>query len=444
MKKLFFFFAMTLLALASNKATAQKNNAVEVQAMLDRFLSYVKIESQSTYPDDTQSFQVNQGQKDIAEFIFAELNAINGLEVTMSPDYYIYAKLSSNSTRCRTTVAFMAHMDVTPECAGTGIRPQVIRNYKGGDIQLGTSGLVISPDSAQGRHLNDVVGKTIVTSNGTTNIGADDKTGCAVLVSMIEDLAKNKAIEHGDVYLVLSQNEDVGQAADRINLDYLDKTPDMLIDVDGGDVFRYSVGNFSAQGRKYLFKGNLKHVGDGKRNGFVDAATAAHYFIGALPPSVNPMFSEGRQGYLQAYIFDNLPNGDVRVSFRIRYFDRADSVFYASLFDNAEAKTLESFPGLEIVKEADYLQYDNVGNAMNPATIKVIESAAKRTEIPLEPEIIRAGTTGAMMVAKGLPGAPCLYSGQQAEHTVYEWCCIEELVEIKRLCIGIVEEVAKQ
>ena len=434
--------ALLVAMVTGGTLSAQTNN--DKERMLDRFLAYVRIESQSTYPDDPEKeFHINEGQKQIAQHIYNELKGFDGVSVRISPTYYIYAKLPANTHEPIPSVCFMAHMDVSPEVNGRGIAPQVIRKYGGGDIALGTSGLTLSPDSIQGLHLIDVIGHTIVTSSGTTNLGADDKTGCAILLTMLEQLSRDRTRKHGDVYVCLTQNEDVGTAAYALDMTYFDEKPDIMIDVDGGDAGFYGVANFTAMGRTYRFCGNQRHPGDGKKLGYVDAQTALSCFIGHLPAKVNPMFSEGRQGYIQAYIIDDLNNGDYRVKFRIRYFEKSDSALYMNLLDKAERQTLDSFPGLRIELEASYKQYDNVEYSMHPSTIAVIEQALKNSSMHLKPNVIRAGTTGAMCAARGLPAGPCLYSGQNAEHTVYEWASIDELVMIKELCLRIVDEVAK-
>lgn len=436
---------ITLLSCALASSAFAQNNATE--RMLNRYLSYVKIESQSQYPmpeDGPDAFPIQEGQKQMATFIFNEIKAFGkGVEVKMSPDYYIYAKVPSNMKKKVPSVMFMAHLDVTPEANGTDINPQVHRNYNGGDITL-SHGLVLSPNSKQGTHLKDLVGKTIVTSDGSTLTGADCKTGCAILVTLMEQLINDNKFKHGDVYFCFSQNEDVGLAAMRMDLSYLDKVPDMLIDVDGGDYGQFSVANFTAEGRTYLFKGNLAHPSNGKANGYADARTAMAYFIGQLPPETHPSNSEGRQGYIHCYAGDTLNGGqDYRISFRIRYFNKEDGVLYAKYFDDAKKRTLMAFPYVEIVMEQQALQYDNVAYSMHPKTIDIIQQAATKTGIRMDPVELRAGTTGAMMVARGLPGGPCIYSGQQAEHSIYEWCCIEELVELTALCKAIVEGTSK-
>ena len=432
-----------LCTLTIGNLTAQKT---DTERMLNRYLSYVKIESQSQYPDGNNPnvFPMQDGQKEMATFIFNEIKSLGkGIEVKMSPDYYVYAKVPSNIKKKVPSVMFMAHLDVTPEANGTNINPQVHRNYNGGDITLG-HGLILSPNSKQGAHLKDLIGKTIVTSDGSTLTGADCKTGCAILVTLIEQLLHDKKFKHGDVYFCFSQNEDVGLAAMRMDMSYLDKVPDMLIDVDGGDYGQFSVANFTAEGRTYLFKGNLAHPSNGKQNGYADARTAMAYFIGQLPPETHPSHSEGKQGYIHCYAGDTLNGGqDYRISFRVRYFDKADSVRYAAYFDDAYKKTKYAYPNVDIVLENNMLQYDNVANSMHPQTIDVIKRAAANTGVKMTPVELRAGTTGAMMVARGLPSGPCIYSGQQAEHSFYEWCCIEELVELTKLCRAILEETSK-
>lgn len=434
MKKTFLFFALCAFA---GSLLAQQNDS---ERMLDRYLSYVRIESQSV-DDKTKEFPMTDGQRQMATFIFNEIKSFGkGVEVKISPDYYVYAKVPSNMKKKIPSVLFMAHLDVTPEANGTGINPQVHRNYNGGNINLG-NGLILSPSSPQGKHLNDLVGKTIVTSDGTTLTGADCKTGCAILVTLIEQLLSDKRFKHGDVYFCFSQNEDIGRAALRMDMSYFDNTPDMLIDVDGGDYGQFSVANFTAEGRSYTFRGNLSHPSNGKQSGYADALTAMAYFMGQIPPDVHPSHSEGKQGYIHCYQDTALSKYERRIDFRIRYFDKDDGVRFASILDNAMEKTRSAYPNVEIILKDDGLQYDNVAYSMHPKTVDVIKQAAANTGVKMEPVELRAGTTGAMMVARGLPGGPCIYSGQQAEHGVYEWCCIEELVELTGFCKAIVAEI---
>jgi len=419
-----------------------------VNHVLDRFLSYVKIESQDSTDDNKpDTLIMTPGQIQIAQYIYDELKTIckgkrKKIDIQMSPDYYIYVKVPSNIKKKVPSVMFMAHMDVTPEVTGKGIKPQVHYNYDGGDIALG-NGLVLSPSNPEGRHLKNLVGKTIITSDGSTLLGADCKTGCTILVSLIEQMVNDKKFKHGDVYFAFSQYEDIGKAAIRMDLSYFDRIPEILIDVDGDEYGTFSVANFTAEGRSYLFKGNLAHPSNGKENGYADARTAMAYFIGQLPPETHPSHSEGRQGYIHCSDITQLANRqDVRITFRIRYFDKADSERYAQYLEEALLNTRRAYPTVEVVLEDVAIQYDNIANSMHPKAVEVIEKAVAKTGIVMEPVEIRAGTTAAMMVAKGLPGGPCIYSAQQNAHSVYEYCALEEMLELIGFTKCIVTEVS--
>jgi tripeptide aminopeptidase len=440
-KSLLTFIAIALVSMAN----AQGLQNPEANHVLNRFLNYVKIESQSIDDPDPESFPLTEGQKEMANLIFNELKTIdkdNVLDIKMSPNYFVYAKVSSNIEKEVPSVMFMAHMDVTPEANANGIRPQVHHNYDGGDIALG-NGLVLSPNNPEGSHLKDVVGKTIVTTDGNTLLGSDCKAGCTILVTLIEQMVNDPSFKHGDVYFTFTQNEEVDKDVMGMDLSYYDRTPDILIDVDGSYTYQFSVANFTAEGRTYLFKGNQVHPAKGKAMRYADARTAMAYFIGQLPPEIHPSYSEGHQGYVHCYNIEMLPNGhDVRIRVRIRYFDKADGERFKANLDEAYRRTLQAYPFVEIDLENDELQYENIAYTMHPQAVGVIQRAAEKIGIPMRGFELRAGTTSASMVAKGLPGGPCLYSAQQASHSVYEWCCLEEILEIIRLTSNIVTEVS--
>lgn len=437
---------LTLVTVALvSMANAQGLQKPEANHVLNRFLNYVKIESQSIDDPDPETFPLTDGQKEMANLIFSELKAIdkdNKTVIRISPNYYVYVKVPSNMEKEVPSVMFMAHMDVTPEANAKGICPQVHYNYDGSDIALG-NGLVLSPNNPEGSHLKDVVGKTIVTTNGNTLLGADCKAGCTILVTLFEQMVNDPSFKHGDVYFTFTQNEEVDKDVMGMDMSYFDRTPDIYIDVDGSYTYQFSVANFTAEGRTYLFKGNQTHPAKAKTMKYADARTAMAYFIGQLPPEIHPSYSEGHQGYVHCYNMEFLPNGhDVRIRVRIRYFDKADGERFKANLDEAYRRTLQVYPFVEIELENDELQYENIAYTMHPQVVEVIQRAAGKTGINMKSFELRAGTTGASMVAKGLPGGPCLYGAQQASHSVYEWCCLEELMEIIALTSNIVTEVS--
>lgn len=434
------------------KAAKEKKRKKTIETIITRFTSYATINSQSWETYDPTEFPISDGQEEIAELIEQELRTIGAdkdLIVSRSDYQYVYATIPANCEGVP-SIMFMAHMDCTPECAGGEITPIVHRNYDGGDIQL-PAGITLSPETPQGKHLANCVGKTIITSDGYTLLGADDKTGCTILVTLIETILNDKKLKHGDLHFVFSQNEDIGRAADRFEEEYVDGQPDIVIDVDGDDPTAFSVENFTAVGRNYIFHGKNAHPGNGFYNQYGDALTAASYFIGQLPPETHPSASKGKEGYIHCYSIAPLidVNGEETqqnylVKVRLRYFDAQEGDAFRQLLDEAAELTAKAFPYVVTEAEPEVMQYENVAYTMYPGLDDLIIEAAEKEGVKLTPRSERGGTTAAMLAAKGQKGGPCLYSGQQAEHSVYEWTCAEDMYQMVMVARSIIETVANQ
>lgn len=433
------------------KAAKEKKRKKTIETIITRFTSYATINSQSWETYDPTEFPISDGQEEIAELIEQELRTIGAdkdLIVSRSDYQYVYATIPANCEDVA-SIMFMAHMDCTPECDGGEITPIVHRNYNGGDIQL-PAGITLSPQMPQGKHLTNCVGKTIITSDGSTLLGADDKTGCTILVTLIETILKDKKLKHGDLHFVFSQNEDIGRAADRFEEEYLDGQPDIVIDVDGNDPTAFSVENFTAAGRNYIFHGKNAHPGNGFYNQYGDALTAASYFIGQLPPETHPSASKGKEGYIHCYSVSPLVDVDADdtqqeylVKVRLRYFDAQEGDAFRQLLDEAAELTAKAFPYVVTEAEPEVMQYENVAYSMYPGLSDLIIEAAEKEGVKLTPRSERGGTTAAMLAAKGQKGGPCLYSGQQAEHSVYEWTCAEDMYQMVMVARSFIETVTE-
>lgn len=434
------------------KAAKEKKRKKTIETIISRFTSYAAINSQSWENNDPTKFPITFGQEDMAELIEEELRNIGAdkdLIVSRSKYEYVYATIPANCEDVA-SIMFMAHMDCTPECEGGEITPIVHRNYNGGDIQL-PAGITLSPETPQGKHLANCVGKTIITSDGYTLLGADDKTGCTILVTLIETILNDKKLKHGDLHFVFSQNEDIGRAAERFEEEYVDGQPDIVIDVDGDAPTAFSVENFTAVGRNYTFQGKNAHPGNGFYNQYGDALTAASYFIGQLPPETHPSASKGKEGYIHCYSIEPLidVNGEETpqnylVKVRLRYFDAQEGDAFRQLLDEAAELTAKAFPYVVTEAEPEVMQYENVAYTMYPGLGDLIIEAAEKEGVKLTPRSERGGTTAAMLAAKGQKGGPCLYSGQQAEHSVYEWTCAEDMYQMVMVARSIIETVANQ
>lgn len=439
-------------ALLAAKAAKEKKRRKTIETIISRFTTYAAINTQPWDSYDPTEFPITLDQEKLAELIEEELRNIgadNDLIVSRSDYQYVYATIPANCEDVP-SIMFMAHMDCTPECVGGEITPIVHRNYNGGDIQL-PAGITLSPQMPQGKHLANCVGKTIITSDGSTLLGADDKTGCTILVTLIETILKDKKLKHGDLHFVFSQNEDIGRAADRFEEEYVAGQPDIVIDVDGNAPTAFSVENFTAAARTYRFHGKNAHPGNGFYTKYGDALTAASYFIGQLPPETHPSASKDKEGYIHCYSVshptDEMGNEiteDYLVKVRLRYFDAQDGETFRQLLDEASKLTAKAFPYVMIDADPEVMQYENVAYTMYPSLCDLIIKAAEKEGVKLTPRSERGGTTAAMLAAKGQKGGPCLYSGQQAEHSIYEWTCAEDMYQMVMVARSIIETVANQ
>lgn len=423
------------------------------ESCVSRFVNYARINSQSTEGEDVTAFPLSMGQRQMARLVEQDLLKLaknnKSLQVVRSESEYVYAKLPATTKRKLPSIMLMAHLDITPEAPGGNIKPIVHRNYRGGDIVL-PSGVVLSPESPQGKHLKECIGKTIITSDGNTLLGADDKTGCTVLVSLICNLLYGKPFEHGDLYFVFSQNEDIGRAADGFETKYVGGNPDVVIDVDGDDPHAFSVENFTAAMRIYTFHGKSAHPGEGYANKYGDALTAASYFVGQIPPYKHPSVSRGKQGYIHCYDISHpkdstgkVISDDYLVKVRLRYFDKLEGDTLRQMLDSAEGKTIDAFPFVKVEASAEILQYENVAYTMYPTLPDIIKKAYASLGKKVSPRSERGGTTSAMIAAKGLRGGACLFSGQQAEHSIYEWTCVEDMMDMTNILQKIIMLINK-
>lgn len=451
MKKSVIIIVSFLLAIGG---AAQKfQNKVSDNEMLERFLTYVSIESTSV-DSDLDSFPMTEGQKQIAQHVYDECRQIaksrSDIRVVLSTTYYVYVDIASNMKHDVPSLMLMAHLDVTPEAPGEGIKPMVHRDYDGGEIQL-SAGITLNPDLPLCARLKELVGHTIVSSDGRTLLGADDKTGCAIIVSLLDELVRNPKVMHGRILLCFSQNEDVGKAHLGFDKNILGTMPDVVIDVDGGNAAEYSVANFTAVYHAYRFTGNLVHPSDAKAGRYADALTAACYFIGQIPPELNPAQRDGEEGYIHCYsmLHPTDEQGqavatDWIVKLRLRYFSQEEGEYQKKLIAENLRRVQEAFPNVEAVKTDDVVQYSNVAYTMPAELPSLIEASARDAGLEWHPASIRGGSTGSMLVSvyPDMPGASCIYSGQQAEHSVFEYCSVQEMQQILSVLENIILRVA--
>ena len=419
----------------SNLAPPLDIPMVQKQEMLERFLRYVAIESGSEDTSDG-SYPMTDGQMEMARLLKTDIEAL-GIDATLTEWGYVYAEIPSNIDADVPVLGISCHLDFTPEVSGKGIKPTVI-TYNGGDIKL-PNGDVISPSAPNGADLPGLIGKTLIHSDGTTLLGADDKNGCTISMSVLKT-ALNPSFKHGRIQFVFCPNEDIGKAAERI--DTMLFNPIILFDVDGSGGHEVITSNFTARGMKVQFIGNDIHASVAKKQKFGDALAAASTYIASVPLKYRPERTEGLEGYIHHWNLTNNPyHQKDTVYSRIRYFDSNEGVLFDKIINESLEMVQKEFPNVKVDVIWDEKQYDNVAYSMYPASMQLIERAAARCGQTLEFKPERGGTTAAMFTAKGLKGGMCIFSGQHNCHDVHEYSCLEEMMDAYKLLLHAIDEV---
>ena len=379
--------------------------------MLDSFVRYASIDSQSNYDSIC-----TQGQHNMALALKADIeDAVSkthasGVEVRLSGANYLYVTIPANIRTTCPTMGISCHLDVTPEAAGGDIRPIV--------------------DTRNGR--------TIVRTDGTTLLGADDKCGCTIAVQIIRTILSDKSIKHGILQFAFCPNEDVGRAADGIDSRLF--SPDILFDLDGPEGNIITKSNFTARGFNVKFIGREAHPGDAKAQKLGDATAAAATFISYFPVESRPENSEGTQGYIHPWSFDK-DGANVTVQTRVRYFDKSEGELFDRMLSGAIADTERKFPNVRVEIVYDDLQYENVAYTLHPQAQSLVENAAVKIGKKITFADERGGTTASMFAAKGLNGGMCVFTGQHDIHSTREYADLQEMEEAYLLMLEIIRQI---
>ncbi len=404
--------ALYLLSFSLAALSCFAGNSVQ-NSMLETFVRYASIDSQSSYDSICTSGQHNMAlalKNDVETAV--RNSGAEGVECVLSPENYLYVTVPANEADECPVLGISCHLDVTPERPGASIVPVV--------------------DTLENR--------TIVRTDGTTLLGADDKCGCTIAMELIRTMLNDRNLKHGKVMFAFCPNEDVGRAADAINPALF--SPDILFDLDGpgGEVITHS--NFTARGLNVKFIGRDAHPGDAKAGRLGDATAAAATYIASVPVEYRPENTEGLQGYIHPWSFEKEQNSiDVTVQTRIRYFDRAEGEKFDSIVESALSRVSRDFPNVSVEILYDRLQYENVAYTIHPKAHELVETAARRIgkEIVFADE--RGGTTASMFAARGLKGGMCVFTGQHEIHSTREYADLQEMEEAYRLMLEIIKQV---
>jgi tripeptide aminopeptidase len=408
--------------------SAQYTTAVE-----ERLLRYVQIDTESDESSDTVPSTARQ--YDLLHPLVEELKAIGAQDVTLTDYATVLATIPATIPDPANVpvIAFMAHVDTAPAFSGANVKPRIHRSYDGGDITYPDApGLLLSPEGSP--YLSKKVGEDIITASGSTLLGADDKSGVAVVMTMAETLLADPSIPHGTIRIAFTPDEEIGKGV-RL-LTPADLGADFAYTLDGGEAGELSFETFSADKAVVTITGVSIHPGTafGK---LVNALTWAAKFVNLLPQSTRtPETTQDRQGFIHLTGMEGNP-AQAKVSFILRDFDREGLAAHGALLESICASLRAAEPRLT-VSCAITPQYRNMRywleNDMRPVDI----AAQAIRNAGLEPvfRTVRGGTDGSQMTEKGVP-TPNLFTGQQDLHGPLEWISVQDMARSVGVCIGI-------
>ncbi|HEX5103054.1 MAG TPA: peptidase T [Pirellulaceae bacterium] len=405
--------------------------------LLGRFLRYVQIDTTAGEPGG--AYPSSPGQLVLGKLLSDELREMGLKDVEHTEHGLVYATVPATvkpqGDQPLPVVAFNAHVDTSPETTGKNVKPHVIRNYSGGDIALaGDSTKVIRV--ADNPELTTLVGKTLITTDGTTLLGADDKAGVAVIMELAHTLIEHPQLPHGPVRILFTCDEEIGHGIDHVDLEKLGATAAYTLDGSGtGDI---DTETFSADLATVTVRGVNIHPSIGKGR-MVSAIRAAAAFIDRLPKNgLSPETTEGREGFLHPYTIEG-GVAEAKIKILLRDFVTAELAAKAELLRKAAREVEAEIPGCQFAIDV-IKQYRNLGDglAKEPRAVAYVQEAYRRLNREGNLTIIRGGTDGSQLTERGL-ATPNLSTGEHNPHSPLEWTCLEEMVQAVELLEQLVQ-----
>jgi len=389
---------------------------------LDRFLRYVKIDTQST--DESETTPSTSKQFDLAKLLVDELKAIGLKDAEVDEHCYVMATIPGNIENRNNipTIGLIAHVDTTPEVSGANVKANIIEKYEGGDIPLPGDDSVIIKVSENPK-LSDCIGHKIVTSDGTTLLGADNKAGVAAIITAVDYLIKNPDIKHGTIKVGFTPDEEIGQGTKYFDIKKFGA--DYAYTIDGELPGELNKETFSANSCTVIVKGRDIHPGSAK-NIMVNSIRVLSEIIARLPKDMAPETTEGYEPYIHPYVLEgSIAYSSIKMLFRDFETKGLDKL--KEIVEKAIADTKEIFPKADIVMEIKET-YRNMLEKLDENQIVLDKLWEASTRAGINPfwSPIRGGTDGAKLTAMGLP-TPNIYTGGQNFHSKTEWLSVDSL-----------------
>ncbi|WP_274653062.1 peptidase T [Paenibacillus humicola] len=400
--------------------------------LIERFISYAKVDTQSN--DDSKDYPSTPGQLTLARMLADELKAIGMQEVTLDDNGYVMAALPANTDKPVPVIGFLAHVDTATDFTGTGVNPQIVDSYDGGDIVLNEQlGVVLSPRDFP--ELGGYKGHTLITTDGTTLLGADDKAGIAEIMTAMAYLAANPDVKHGRIRVAFTPDEEIGRGPHRFDVAAFGA--EYAYTMDGGPLGELEYESFNAARAKITFKGRNVHPGTAK-NKMVNAVKIAMEFNRRLPADEAPELTEGYEGF---YHLISLKGNveEAELYYIIRDFDRERFNARKAKVESIAGELRERYGEDRIVLDmAD--QYYNMREKIEPVKHIVDVAYDAMKSLGIEPVIrpIRGGTDGSQLSYMGLP-TPNIFTGGENYHGKFEYVSADNMLKAVQVIIAIVK-----
>lgn len=407
--------------------------------LIKRFTTYVKIDTQSN--EDSQTCPSTPGQWDLLNLLVDELKDIGMEEVTIDENGYVFATLPANTNKQVPTIGFLAHVDTATDFTGKNVKPQIVENYDGGDVILNKElGIVLSPEAFPS--LTNYKGQTLITTDGTTLLGADDKAGVAEIMTAMNYLIQHPEIKHGKIRVAFTPDEEIGRGPHKFDVDRFGAK--YAYTMDGGPLGELQYESFNAAAAKITINGNNIHPGSAKGK-MVNSIKIGMELNQQLPVREAPEYTEGYEGFYHLLSF----HGDVEKTelyYIIRDHDRqkfeAKKENLVKIVDQLRQKYGKDTIDLKLED-----QYYNMREKIEPVkeVFENAKEAMKRLDITPVIEPIRGGTDGSQLSYMGLP-TPNIFAGGENMHGKYEFVSVETMMKATEVIVEIAkifEEKAK-
>lgn len=399
-----------------------------------RFLKYISIDSKSDEKKAKIIKPTSKGQIELAMLLKDELINL-GLEANINNEGFVFSTLKANTDKNIPKVGFIAHVDTSPEMSGGIKNPQILK-YQGGDIKLKDNIYIKEEDFPV---LKDLIGKTLITTNGDTLLGADDKAGIAAIMNAVEYFVNNPQIKHGDIKIAFTPDEEIGTGCDSFDVETFDA--DFAYTIDGGRLGELEYESFNAAEAKIFIKGKSVHPGTAK-NTMINSITVAKELDNLLGQVQRPEHTEGYEGFFHMISIDGSIE-NTEMTYIIRDFDRHKFEKMKEFFNDCVNFLNKKYNNIIKVEISD--TYYNMGDILKDR-MEIVNYAKKAMEnlgINVIVQPIRGGTDGSKLSFMGLP-TPNLFTGGYNFHGIYEFIPIEDMKKSSDVIIEIVKIISKQ